>query len=190
MPSRQRRKIARRDIESCQSFPHSLCRRNAPRRWKPGLSVSGDTLTATAIFISNVKLCSMAKVYESEIDPDEFIRSFREEPSALSSLKNKPPDGNTESKPPVNNAKVKRTKEVSPVSDDVLEDYRERFVLDKAYLRPRLRFMMVEINPDFIRKIKRIISYECDSPCSIKSYVNNVLADHFERYKEIIEKRL
>lgn len=132
----------------------------------------------------------MAKVYESEIDPDEFIRSFREEPSALSSLKNKPPDGNTESKPPTGNVKVKRSKEVSPVSDEALEDYRERFVLDKAYLRPRLRFMMVEINPDFIRKIKRIISYECDSPCSIKSYVNNVLADHFERYKEIIEKRL
>ena len=49
---------------------------------------------------------------------------------------------------------------------------------------------MVEIDPDFIRKIKRIISYECDSSCSIKSYVNNVLADHFERYKAIIEKRL
>ena len=29
----------------------------------------------------------MAKKYESEIDPDEFIRSFREEPSGLSSLK-------------------------------------------------------------------------------------------------------
>ena len=32
----------------------------------------------------------MAKVYESDIDPDEFIRSFREESSNLSSLKKKP----------------------------------------------------------------------------------------------------
>lgn len=29
----------------------------------------------------------MAKKYESDIDPDEFIRSFREESSGLSSLK-------------------------------------------------------------------------------------------------------
>ncbi|MDE5673470.1 MAG: DUF3408 domain-containing protein [Duncaniella sp.] len=49
---------------------------------------------------------------------------------------------------------------------------------------------MVEIDTDFIRKIKRIISYECNSPCSIKSYVNNVMADHFERYKAIIKKWL
>ena len=49
---------------------------------------------------------------------------------------------------------------------------------------------MVEINPDFIQKIKRIISYENGSPCSIKSFVNNVLAEHFERYEAIIKKRL
>ena len=29
----------------------------------------------------------MGKVYESDIDPDEFIRSFREESSSLSTLK-------------------------------------------------------------------------------------------------------
>ena len=49
---------------------------------------------------------------------------------------------------------------------------------------------MVEINPDFIQKIKRIISYENGSPCSIKSFVNNVLSEHFERYEAIIKKRL
>ena len=31
----------------------------------------------------------MGKVYESKVDPDEFIRSFREEPSSLSALKRK-----------------------------------------------------------------------------------------------------
>ncbi len=31
----------------------------------------------------------MGKVYESQVDPDEFIRSFREEPSQLSALKRK-----------------------------------------------------------------------------------------------------
>ncbi len=41
----------------------------------------------------------MAKVYESDVDPDDFIRSFREEPSGVSSLKKKPAD-NTEDKNP------------------------------------------------------------------------------------------
>lgn len=36
----------------------------------------------------------MAKKYESEIDPDEFIRSFREEPSALSTFKRESADKN------------------------------------------------------------------------------------------------
>lgn len=31
----------------------------------------------------------MAKVYESDIDPDEFIRSFRDDPSGISSMKKK-----------------------------------------------------------------------------------------------------
>ncbi|MDE5666202.1 MAG: DUF3408 domain-containing protein [Duncaniella sp.] len=78
----------------------------------------------------------------------------------------------------------------SPLSYDSIQDIRERFVNDCYYFRLRLCFLMVEIDTDFIRKIKRIISYECNSPCSIKSYVNNVMADHFERYKAIIKKWL
>ena len=134
----------------------------------------------------------MTKVYEPDIDPDEFIRTFRDEPSALSTLKNRHSDENTASKSQTDNLNVKadQTNVAPVVSENDIEDYRKKFLLDKTYLRPRLRFLMVEINPDFIQKIKRIISYECDSPCSIKSFVNNVLADHFERYKDIIEKRL
>ncbi len=122
----------------------------------------------------------MTKVYEPAIDPDEFIRTFRDEPSALSTLKNRHSDENTGSKSQTDNLNVKADQtNVAPiVSENAIEDYRKRFLLDKTYLRPRLRFLMVEINPDFIQKIKRIISYESDSPCSIKSFVNNVLADH------------
>lgn len=134
----------------------------------------------------------MTKVYEPAIDPEEFIRTFRDEPSALSTLKNRHSDENTGSKSQTDNINVKadQPKAAPAISDEDMEDYRKRFLLDKTYLRPRLRFLMVEINPDFIQKIKRIISYESDSPCSIKSFVNNVLSDHFERYKDIIEKRL
>ncbi len=134
----------------------------------------------------------MAKKYESEIDPDEFIRSFREEPSALSTFKRESADKKSDSKSTTDFGKEQSDaiSATSALSNNAIEDYREKFVLDKAYLRPRERFMMVEVSPDFIRKIKRIISYEGDSPCTIKSYINNVLADHFERYKSIIEKRL
>ena len=134
----------------------------------------------------------MTKVYESDIDPDEFIRSFREEPSGLATLKHntaEPKNCNPQSATDSVGVQTKSPLMPSAVSDDAIEDYRERFVSDTTYLRPRRRFLMVEIDPDFIRKIKRIISYECDSSCSIKSYVNNVLADHFERYKAIIDKR-
>lgn len=135
----------------------------------------------------------MTKVYESDIDPDEFIRSFREEPSGLTTLKRNTAEPNS-SNPHTVTDSVKEQPQSTPtptaVFDDAIEDYRERFVSDTTYLRPQRRFLMVEIDPDFIRKIKRIISYECDSAGSIKSYVNNVLADHFERYKAIIEKRL
>lgn len=134
----------------------------------------------------------MAKKYESEIDPDEFIRSFREEPSALSTFKRESADKKSDSESTTDFGKEQSDAipDTPAASNDAIEDYREKFVLDKAYLRPRERFMMVEVSPDIIRKIKRIISYEGDSPCTIKSYVNNVLADHFERYKSIIEKRL
>ena len=134
----------------------------------------------------------MANKYESEIDPDEFIRSFREEPSALSTFKRESADKKSDSKSTTDFGKEQSDaiSATSALSNNAIEDYREKFVLDKAYLRPRERFMMVEVSPDFIRKIKRIISYEGDSPCTIKSYINNVLANHFERYKSIIEKRL
>lgn len=135
----------------------------------------------------------MAKKYESEIDPDEFIRSFREESSGLSSYKRSTTETkNSDAQSPTESVKVQAesTLASTDVSDATINDYRRRFISDSTYLRSRRRFLMVEIDPDFVQKIKRIISFESDSPCSIKSYVNNVLADHFERYKAIIEKRL
>lgn len=128
----------------------------------------------------------MAKVYESDIDPDEFIRSFREESSSLSSLKKKPTaDGNAAA--PSEN-EVPATEADRCVITD--EEYLEKFVFNMAYMRPRSRFLMVEVDPDFIRKIKRIISYETGPVCSVKGYVNNVLAEHFSTYEKIIKKRL
>ena len=89
---------------------------------------------------------------------------------------------------PPKTAPADKTTSVAPTDPE--SEYRQKYIANLAYLRPKLRFLMVEINPDFIQKIKRIISYEINSPCSIKSYINNVLAEHFERYEAIIKKRL
>lgn len=133
----------------------------------------------------------MAKKYESEIDPDEFIRSFREESSSLSTLKK--PKENVEMKP-VAESKESSGASVSatntPVSDtDREEMFRERFITKTTYLRPQVKFLMVEIDPVIIGKIKRLIAYENGS-CSLKSYINNVLAAHFEEYADIINPKL
>lgn len=133
----------------------------------------------------------MAKKYESEIDPDEFIRSFREESSSLSTLKK--PKENVDMKPVAksnDNSAASVTATNTPVSvTDREEMFRECFITKTTYLRPQVKFLMVEIDPVIIGKIKRLIAYENGS-CSLKSYINNVLAAHFEEYADIINPKL
>lgn len=137
----------------------------------------------------------MAKKYESEIDPDEFIRSFREEPSSLSSLNRKPKEsplsdatGSTEQKAETA-LSVKSGSEQSSSDEERERLFRERFITRTTYLRPQVKFLMVEIDPVIIGKIKRLIAFENGS-CSLKSYINNVLAAHFEEYADVINPKL
>lgn len=137
----------------------------------------------------------MAKKYESEIDPDEFIRSFREEPSSLSSLNRKPkegplPDTAGSSEQKAETAlSVKSGPEQSSSDEERERLFRERFITRTTYLRPQVKFLMVEIDPVIIGKIKRLIAFENGS-CSLKSYINNVLAAHFEEYADVINPKL
>ena len=137
----------------------------------------------------------MAKKYESEIDPDEFIRSFREEPSSLSSLNRKPKEsplsdatGSSEQKAETA-LSVKSGSEQSSSDEERERLFRERFITRTTYLRPQVKFLMVEIDPVIIGKIKRLIAFENGS-CSLKSYINNVLAAHFEEYADVINPKL
>ena len=137
----------------------------------------------------------MAKKYESEIDPDEFIRSFREEPSSLSSLNRKPKgsplsDATGSSEQKAETALSVKSGPEQPSSDEEREQLlRERFITRTTYLRPQVKFLMVEIDPVIIGKIKRLIAFENGS-CSLKSYINNVLAAHFEEYADVINPKL
>lgn len=129
----------------------------------------------------------MGKVYESDVDPDEFIRSFREEPSGVSSLKRK----QTERQPDTgaDDTHIAPQPKAGIRKDDE-ESFTRRFVSNMEHMRPREKYTMVEIAPDYIRKIKRILSYDPGPACSLKAYVNNVLAEHFKEFEEIIKKRL
>ena len=125
----------------------------------------------------------MSKVYESDIDPDEFIRSFREESSQLPTPKKKK-EKNAPAKP-IENA-VKSAPTEMPQDE---EKYLDTFVRKMEHVRPLCKYLMVDIHPDFIRKIKRILSYETGQVCSTKAYINNVLAEHFRQYENFINKR-
>lgn len=140
-------------------------------------------------------LTDMAKKYESEIDPDEFIRSFREESSSLSTLKRKPkespaPDTSDSTEDRAASTKSNHAPPEQSSTDTKREAlFRERFITRTTYLRPQVKFLMVEIDPVLIGKIKRLIAFENGS-CSLKSYINNVLASHFEEYADVINPKL
>ena len=139
----------------------------------------------------------MGKVYESEIDPDEFIRSFREESSSLSTLKKKSPDKAAPTVPETDNP-VEAPKKPTPaehrksnVDHDREREYMERFVRNMAYMAPEVKFTQTEIDPEFIWKIRQILfCREKGRVCSVKTYINNVLAAHFEEYADIINSKL
>lgn len=136
----------------------------------------------------------MAKVYDSDVDPDEFIRDFRQEPSGIGGLKKASQSKDDTSALPQSEPEItvsKRTKRnVEEVTDDADEAYRQKFLLDPTFMWSQEKFQPVEIDPEFVQKIRRIISYEKKRLCTVKAYVNNVLAAHFEQYATNIEKRL
>lgn len=138
----------------------------------------------------------MAKVYESDIDPDEFIRSFREEPSNLSSLKRKSaskPQPPTDPAPASDGDNVSPEKAVAPASKNPERErlFMERFVRNMRYMWPEDKFQVTEIDPEFIWKIRKILFHKKKGKvCSIKAYINNVLAAHFDEFADIINPML
>ena len=129
---------------------------------------------------------TMAKVYESEIDPDEFIRSFREESSSLSTLKKKPKaEGQTQESEP----KPAKDKAKGDTSADREREYLERFVWNMTYMSPQDKYVTTEIDPEIEWKIRRILfCRKKGRVCSLKAFINNVLAAHLEEYADVINQ--
>ena len=139
----------------------------------------------------------MAKKYESEIDPDEFIRSFREESSSLSTLKKKPKaEGQTqESESEMTKAPSTKSVSESHPNESVGNDadrerkYLERFVWNMTYMSPQDKYVTTEIDPEIEWKIRRILfCRKKGRVCSLKAFINNVLAAHLEEYADVINQ--
>lgn len=128
----------------------------------------------------------MAKVYESEIDPDEFIRSFREESSSLSTLKTKP---KAEAQTQESEPKPAKDKAKGDTSADREREYLERFVWNMTYMSPQDKYVTTEIDPEIEWKIRRILfCRKKGRVCSLKAFINNVLAAHLEEYADVINQ--
>lgn len=130
----------------------------------------------------------MGKVYESDIDPDEFIRDFRESPSQTQPSKKPKVTSSDKDSPAKQKSKPDNTPQSHP-HPQTEEEYLDCFVRNMAHMRSRKKYQVVEVDPIFIQKVKRIISYGDTPCCSAKAYINNVLAEHFREYETYIEKR-
>lgn len=132
----------------------------------------------------------MGKVYESQVDPDEFIRSFREEPSQLSALKRKEGTTVTTAEPATEAPANDDNGCQASATVDKEAEYIAKFICAPMFVNTTRHDITVDISADFVGKIKRILSYDPGLRCSMKAYINNVLAEHFKEYEEIIKKRL
>ncbi|GFI13739.1 hypothetical protein IMSAGC008_01273 [Muribaculaceae bacterium] len=69
--------------------------------------------------------------------------------------------------------------------------YMEMFINSMTHVRPQEKYNMVDINPSYVHAIKKILfSQDCGHKCSVKAYINNVLAAHFEEYADIINSKI
>ena len=94
----------------------------------------------------------MSKVYESDVDPDEFIRSFREE-SSQSTVKK---ENENKAETPTRPSDSKRRKVQSqPLPEE--DEYLDTFVRNMEHMRPLCKYLMVDIHPDFIRKDRKSV---------------------------------
>lgn len=67
--------------------------------------------------------------------------------------------------------------------------YMELFVRKTDNATPDKKYKLTEISPENVRRIRRILINSDDSAsCSVKAFVNNVLAEHFRKYADVINK--
>lgn len=77
----------------------------------------------------------------------------------------------------------------NPTSSNRTHKYMERFVYDNTYAAPQVKYVTTEIDPEIVWKIRNILfGRKKGRGCSLKAFINNVLAAHLEEYADIINQ--
>lgn len=72
-------------------------------------------------------------------------------------------------------------------SPNLIHDYMERFLYNDTYAAPQVKYIATEIDPEIEWKIRRILfCRKKGRVCSLKAFINNVLAAHLEEYADVI----
>ena len=68
-------------------------------------------------------------------------------------------------------------------------EYMERFVYNNTYAAPQVKYVTTEIDPEIVWKIRSILfGLKKGRVCSLKAFINNVLAAHLEEYADVINQ--
>ena len=136
----------------------------------------------------------MAKRYDNDFDAEGFVENFRakEYPPAPSES-GRPENSDTTKAPSVSDERKPRnrraeTSKASP-AETVIE-FKEKYIDSLKYKSPNKRFPQVGVHPDFVKLIKRLEDANGTWGCSVSTYINNVLADHFKANETIINDLL
>ncbi|WP_297068402.1 DUF3408 domain-containing protein [uncultured Duncaniella sp.] len=80
-------------------------------------------------------------------------------------------------------------KKMEPSFPNRINDYMERFICNNTYAAPQVKYIATEINPEIEWKIRQILfCRKKGRVCSLKAFINNVLAAHLEEYADVINQ--
>lgn len=136
----------------------------------------------------------MAKRYDNDFDAEGFVENFRaKEYPPTPSETGKFGDSDITKAPTVSDERKPRNRKAGPGKDSPSETvigFKEKYIDSLKYKSPNKRFPQVGIHPDFVKVIKRLEDANGTWGCSVSTYINNVLADHFKENEAIINDLL
>ncbi len=139
----------------------------------------------------------MERNTEQEVDFQGIIEGIRPDaPPSLSRQKEKEPVQQGQETEAENSPRKQRTIKAKPVnapSDRKVDESPEDFFLSHFIDTPPMKTVarqgkMVYMRPEYHERIQRIISVIGNNQLNISTYIDNILAYHFEEFEEPIRK--
>lgn len=127
----------------------------------------------------------MAKRYDNDFDAEGFVENFRAQDDSATS----PAPSTKENKPQSPKAAKKDapSKDGNATPSNTVVGFIEKFLNNLKYKRPKNRYPQVGIHPKFCEQIEKMQKRNGRWGCSISTYVNTVLEDHFRDNQQMID---